>query len=85
MMKSVLRVMQGTSTAGCYAVTGLSTIEQEIWKKKLSYYMHIKRMDGKKWAKIAYEKQLNWGIRGDTWDIDGTQRNTNIISKKNIG
>ncbi len=33
LMKSVLRVIPGTATTGCYAVTGLSDITQEIWKK----------------------------------------------------
>ncbi|MCP4978510.1 MAG: reverse transcriptase family protein [Maribacter sp.] len=82
MMKSVLRVMQGTSSAGCYAITGLSTIEQEIWKKKLSYYVHITRMSETKWAKIAFGEQLNWGIKEKTWDTEGIQRNTHIKSTK---
>ncbi len=82
MMKSVLRVMKGTSSAGCYAITGLSMIEQEIWKKKLSYYIHITRMDETRWAKIAFGEQLSWGIKEKTWDAQGIQRNTHIKSKK---
>ncbi len=39
LMKNVLRVIPGTATAGCHALTGLTSIKQEIWKKKLSYYM----------------------------------------------
>ncbi len=33
LMKTVLRVIPGTATAGCYAVTGLTDITHEIWKK----------------------------------------------------
>ncbi len=81
MMKSIRHVMQGTSSAGCYAITGLSMIEHEIWKKKLSYYIHIKCMDKTGWAKLAFGEQLNWGIKDGTWDIEGIQRNTHTTSK----
>ncbi len=82
LMKNVLRVIPGTATAGCHALTGLTSIKQEVWKKKLSYYTHVLQMPEGRWAKKAYREQLQWGIRENIWNIEGNQTENNISSKK---
>ncbi len=72
LMKTVLRVIPGTATAGCYAITGLLDIKHEIWKRKLAYYQHVERQSEKKWMKLAYWEQLKWGITNKLWDDQGT-------------
>ncbi|MCP4977991.1 MAG: reverse transcriptase family protein, partial [Maribacter sp.] len=58
LMKTVLRVIPGTATAGCYALTGLMDINNEILKRKLAYYQHVVHMHEDRWCRLAYEEQL---------------------------
>ncbi len=39
-------------------------------------------MDERKWAKLAFTEQLNWGIRDNLWDNKGVKKNTHNVSKK---
>ncbi len=71
LMKTVLRVIPGTATLGCYALTGLMDIKHEIWKRKIAYHLHIERQCDKKWVKQAYYEQLQWGVTSKLWDAQG--------------
>ncbi len=78
LMKIVLRVLPGTATSGVYAVTGLTDITHEIWKRKLSYYIHVKAMPETRWAKKAANEQNMWGQRDNFWDHVGERKDTVI-------
>ncbi len=56
LMKNVLRVIPGTATASCYAVTGLMDIKNEIFKKKLAYFQHVLQIHEERWCRVAYEE-----------------------------
>ncbi len=71
LMKTVLRVIPGTATAGCYAVTGLLDIKHEIWKRKIAYYQHVIKQSDNKWMKQAHHEQIKWGAVNNLWDDDG--------------
>ncbi len=73
LMKTVLRVLPGTATAGVYAMTGLTQVVYEIWKRKLLYYIHIRAMSDNRWAKKAYNEQFQWGQRDSFWNHENTR------------
>ncbi len=60
LIKTTLRDIPGTATAGVYALTGITDITHEIWKRKLSYYVHIQNMSINKWATKAFLEQFEW-------------------------
>ncbi len=70
LMKTVLRVLPGTATAGVYAMTGLTDVTHEIWKRRLSYFIHVRQMSEDRWAKKAYNEQVLWGQRDSFWNHD---------------
>ncbi len=78
LMKIVLRVIPGTATSGVYAVTGMTDIAHEIWKRKLSYYIHIESMSDMRWAKKAFNEQFVWGQRDNFWNHTGERTNAVI-------
>ncbi len=78
LLKIVLRVIPGTATSAVYAMTGLTDITHEIWKRKLSYYIHITSMPDARWAKKAFKEQLLWGQRDNFWDHSGERKDTVI-------
>ncbi len=71
LLKNVLRVIPGTATDGCYALTELMDINSEIFKKKLAYYQHVHQMHEDRWSKFAYQEQLTWEIQDNSWDDRG--------------
>ncbi len=78
LMKIVLRVLPGTATSGVYAVMGLTDIAHEIWKRKLSYYIHIKSMPDMRWERKAFNEQFVWGQRDNFWNHTGERENAVI-------
>ncbi len=82
LMKNVLRVIPGTATTGCYALTGLMDVKHEIWKRKMSYHMHVEQQCDKKWVKQAYYEQIQWGVAQNLWDAHGIYNPKNhLISR----
>ncbi len=71
LIKTTLRVLPGTATAGIYALTGITGIAHEIWKRKLSYYNHVQNMPENRWAKKAFREQFEWGVTGELWNDTG--------------
>ncbi len=43
--------------------------------------MHVMRMSDKKWAKLGYWEQIEWGVKENLWDHSGEKGDRNIVNK----